>query len=172
MYGLYNAANLHRLSKDIELHFFEIPKFKKNAHEKLSKMERWLAYFAGKLSKKEAETMGATAIEDAWKATNRFVLNDEEWLSYLNREMAILDYNSDMRASRELGIKQGREQGIEQGIKKGREQGIEQGIEQGKIDMVMEMLRAKQPVSMIAQFSNFSADKIIEIGKKNGIEVT
>lgn len=48
--------------------------------------------------------------------------------------------------------------------------GIEmRGIEKGKTEMVLEMLRANQPLELIVRFSKFSKEKIAEIGKQNGI---
>ncbi|MBO6304718.1 MAG: Rpn family recombination-promoting nuclease/putative transposase [Selenomonadaceae bacterium] len=62
MYGIYNTANGHRLTQDLELHFFEIPKFKKKPLSKMTKAEKWLAYFASQTDKEEADKMGEVAI--------------------------------------------------------------------------------------------------------------
>ncbi len=48
-------------------------------------------------------------------------------------------------------------------------QGIEQGIEQGKSEMILEMLKAKQPLDLIAHVSKFSKEKIAEIGRLHGV---
>ncbi|HCB93846.1 MAG TPA: transposase [Selenomonas sp.] len=104
MYGIYNPANMHRLTEDMELHFFEIPKFRKKPISEMTRAERWLAYFASQLDKQEAEEMGATAIKDAFNAADLFMQDEEQRLAYVSREMAIMDYQSDMNASREEGI--------------------------------------------------------------------
>ena len=43
------------------------------------------------------------------------------------------------------------------------------GIEKGKIEIVLEMLREKQPMDLIARVSKFSIERIAEIGKLHGI---
>ena len=43
------------------------------------------------------------------------------------------------------------------------------GMEKGKTEMVLEMLRANQPLELIMQFSKFSRERIVEIGKQYGI---
>ena len=109
VYGIYNPANLHCLTEDMAMHFFEIPKFKKKKPLKeMTRMERWLAYFASQLDEGEAEEMEATAIKDAFAATNLFMQNEEQRLAYVNREMAIMDYQSDMNAYRAEGREEGR----------------------------------------------------------------
>ena len=55
MYSIYNAKTGDRLNKDMELHFLEIPKFMHKPVREMTKMERWLAYFANKLSEQERE---------------------------------------------------------------------------------------------------------------------
>ncbi len=50
--------------------------------------------------------------------------------------------------------------------------GVERrGIEKAKNAMVLKMLRAKSPIPFIAEISEFSTEKIIQIGKDNGITV-
>ncbi len=47
--------------------------------------------------------------------------------------------------------------------------GIEmRGIEKGKTEMVLEMLRAKQPLELIVQFSKFSKEKLQKSENKMG----
>ena len=107
MYGIYNPVNQHRLTEDMELHFFEISKFRKKTIGEMTRAEKWLAYFANQLDEQEAEVMGAAAIKDAFSAADLFMQSEEQRLAYINREMAIMDYQSDMNASREEGRKEG-----------------------------------------------------------------
>ena len=53
----------------------------------------------------------------------------------------------------------------------GRNEGREEGRAEGKNDIVLELLRAKQPLDFIAKVSKFSMERIAEIGKMNGIPV-
>ena len=52
-----------------------------------------------------------------------------------------------------------------------RAEGRAEGKSEGKNEIVIELLKAKQPISFIAQVSKFSIERIIEIGKQNGIPV-
>ena len=51
--------------------------------------------------------MEATAIKDAFNAADLFMQDEEQRLAYVNREMAIMDYKSDMNAYREEGREEG-----------------------------------------------------------------
>ena len=48
----------------------------------------------------------------------------------------------------------------------------EDGREEGKMEMVLEMLRENQPLTLISKISKYSVDKIAEIGKMNGLTLT
>ena len=105
MYSIYNIDTQRRLNSDMELHFLEVPKFTKKPVKEMTRMERWLAYFSNKLDEKEMEelAMKETAIHTALDATSIFMQNEDERLAYLNREMAIMDYESDKAAWTEEG---------------------------------------------------------------------
>lgn len=120
IYGVYNIENNHQLTTDLEIHFLEIPKYKKQPNKpftKMNKMEKWLNYFANKLEPKEKEelAMSETAIRDAMEAARVFLNNTEERRQYINREMARMDYESDMYYSRKEGEKEGEKKGEKKG---------------------------------------------------------
>ena len=61
-------------------------------------------------------------------------------------------------------------EGIEQrGIEKGIEKGIAQGREQMANETVIEMLKGKMSVDMIARFTKLTVEQVKEIGKKNAL---
>ncbi len=105
MYSIYNLETGRRLNEDMELHFLEVPKFQKKPISEMTRMERWLAYFSNKLNQQEMEelAMSETAIQTALDAAAIFMQNKEDRLKYLNREMAIIDYESDKAAWIEEG---------------------------------------------------------------------
>lgn len=108
-FSIYNIKTQRRLNKDMELHFLEVPKFKKKPVKEMNRMERWLAYFSNKLDEKEKEelAMKDVAIQTAFDAAHIFMQDSDERLRYLNKEMAILDYDSDKVAWTEEGIEKG-----------------------------------------------------------------
>ena len=106
----------------------------------MTKMERWLAYFANQLSDDEKGEliMSDEAIHKAVDAARTFLQNDAERLAYINRELAILDYNSDHRDAFEEGKAEGRREGEAKGRKegevKGRKEGEAKGREEGRTE--------------------------------------
>jgi len=114
MYSIYNIDTKRRLNNDMELHFLEVPKFTKKPVKEMTRMERWLAYFSNKLNEKEMEelAMKETAINTALDATSIFMQNEDERLAYLNREMAIMDYESDKDSWTEEGRREGHREGV------------------------------------------------------------
>ena len=59
--------------------------------------------------------MSDEAIHKTIDAARTFLQDDAERLAYINRELAILDYNSDHRDAFEGGEAKGRAEGIEKG---------------------------------------------------------
>lgn len=114
----------------------------------MTKMERWLAYFANQLSDDEMGEliMSDEAIHKAVDAARTFLQNDAERLAYINRELAILDYNSDHRDAFEdgkaEGCKEGEAKGRKEGEAKGREEG--QAIADERWSMLMQRLLGEQ----------------------------
>lgn len=108
VYGLYNIQTGHQLTEDLELHFLEIPKYVAEPPKPvaaMTKMERWLAYFANKLDKKGKEelAMSEPAIRSAMDAAQIFLNNTEERRRYINREMAIMDREAQLEYATEKG---------------------------------------------------------------------
>ena len=56
----------------------------------------------------------------------------ERWLAYINRELAILDYNSDHRDAFEEGKAEGRKEGEAKGRKEGEAKGRKEGQAKGR----------------------------------------
>jgi len=124
MYSIYNIKTGDRLNKDMELHFIEIPKYIKAPQKTISessKMERWLAYFANRLTNEEREelAMNEPAIREAMEAEKIFMCNPDEYLRYVNRQMALMDYQSGLQAAALEGEKRGEKRGVKIGEKRG-----------------------------------------------------
>lgn len=108
LYGIYNPTNGHQLTKDLAIHFLEIPKYAKQEKKpisEMSKMERWLAYFANQLDRKGKEelAMSEAAIQNAMEAARIFLNNTAERRLYINREMARMDRESQLEEAHEEG---------------------------------------------------------------------
>lgn len=109
LYGIYNPTNGHQLTKDLAIHFLEIPKYAKQEKKpisEMSKMERWLAYFANQLDRKGKEelAMSEVAIQNAMEAARIFLNNTAERRLYINQEMARMDRESQLEDAHEDGV--------------------------------------------------------------------
>lgn len=108
MYSIYNPVNGHQLTKDLMLHFLEIPKYAKESRKpiaKMTKMERWLAYFANQLDKngKEELAMSEAAIQNAMDAARVFFSSTAERRRYINRELIRMDQESGLISAHQEG---------------------------------------------------------------------
>ena len=169
MYSIYNIENGDRLNNDMELHFIELPKYIKAPHKTIresSKMERWLAYFANRLTSEEKEelAMSEPAIRDAMEAEKIFMSNPDDYLRYVNRQMALMDYRSGLEAAALEGIKRG----VDQGRREGRTEGRQQGI----AHIAMNMLRAGTPIATVAQMAELPEAVIRKMAEEHEVEVS
>ena len=150
VYSMNNLESGDVLDKGMEVHFLEIPKFLragKKAIMDLTKLERWLSYFANRLSRQEKKelTMLDPAISDAYDAARIFFQNEEEHMNYIKREIDLMDYRADIQDAEERGEKRGEKRGEERGIKIGEERGEERGIKIGekRLLRLMQLLTAQ-----------------------------
>ena len=106
-----NMENREPITSLLELHFLELQKFKMKKISEMSRAEKWLAYFSGKLTRRDEATMQSDQIlSKAIDIRNSFMKDPENYAAYLNREMEILDYKSMMKQKLEEGRKEGREE--------------------------------------------------------------
>ena len=64
--------------------------------------------------------MSEAAIKEAMRAAQKFMNDTAERRSYINRQMAIMDYNSGIQSAREEGEKRGEKRGVKRGVKRGK----------------------------------------------------
>ena len=165
MYSIYNIETGDRLNNDMELHFIELPKYIKAPHKTIresSKMERWLAYFANRMTKEEKEelAMSEPAIKEAMEAEKIFMSDPDAYLRYVNRQMALMDYQSGLEGA----TLEGERRGISKGIKQGRQLGI--------AHIAMNMLRAGTPIATMAQMAELPEAAIRKMAEEHGVEVS
>ena len=151
------------MNEDMELHFLEVPKFQKKPVSEMTSVERWLAYFSNKLDAKEMEelAMNEVAIQTALDAAAIFMQNRQERLDYLNREMAIMDYESDKDAWIEEGKAEGRAEGMEEGLAKG----MAEGEKAADRRTAMRMLQKNKPVDEILELVDLTRAEIEELAR-------
>jgi len=159
-YVVYDVKHQHELSNDLELDFLEIPKYKAKPVREMSRMERWLAYFANKLNKQEKEELAMLnpKIAEAMDASERYLMDEAAYREYLQRESAIWDYNNDINGSREEGREIGREEGYAAGIAEVTEKVIRNQLKRGA------------DYAQIAADTETSIEEVARVAKKYGME--
>lgn len=168
-YVIFNPETGHQLSDDMELHFLEIPKYRKKTVAKMNRIERWLAYFADTLSEHEKEEMkmAAPAVSEAIQATGTFLMDEAAYQNYLARESAIWDYNTDVRENRRRAREEGHAEGLIEGRAEGRAKGLIEGEHHAALRIARMMLAAHKNVAEIEQLCSLSRDEILALQKND-----
>ena len=92
---LCNLEDGRPITDLIEFHFLELKKFSKRRISSMSRAEKWLAYFSGKLTVEDERVMKKDKIfDEALNLRDEFVKDPDEYLAYLKREMEIMDYDN------------------------------------------------------------------------------
>ena len=93
-------------TKDLEMHFIEIPKFVKKNPEANTKLEQWLWLIVGREEKLKMAKKENKEIKKAMDIIDEMSMDPKEWELYESRRLAIMDYNTGMHQSRKDGIKE------------------------------------------------------------------
>ncbi|HPZ07803.1 MAG TPA: Rpn family recombination-promoting nuclease/putative transposase [Candidatus Eremiobacteraeota bacterium] len=169
IYRYLNIKSKKELSDIKELHFIELPKFKKDkSKKKQSRFEKWLHVLKfGEIYADDIDNL-----PDELKEEEEIVMALQEMVRASNDEMVrqILEMRSKARheeASRLYQAKQrGKEEGRKEGIEEGRKEGRKEGIEKRNIEIAKNLLKLNFPVEAISQATGLT-DVEIEGLKKS-----
>lgn len=150
--------NKEVLTEDLEIHFIQIPKCKKENIK--TKLDYWMQ-FIGNISKEGVEK----AME-----VNKEIKKAQEELEYLTgdeeerriaelREKAIRDEKTNLRGAREEGMKEGIKEGREAGMKEGRAE----GEKNKQLEIAKKMKKMNMSIETIAQITGLTKPEIEEI---------
>ena len=159
------------LTDKIEIHFIQIPKFKKQRKDMKTKLDMWMD-FISQIDEKEVKNAMSKnkEIKKAQEEYEYLTGDEEERRIAFLREKALRDENSIFDAGKDIGRKEGKAEGKKEGIEIGREQGIEigkeQGIEQNKKEIANSMLKEKMPIETIMKVTKLSREEIEKIEKE------
>ena len=155
------------LTDKIEIHFIQIPKFKKQRKDMKTKLDMWMD-FISQIDEKEVKNAMSKnkEIKKAQEEYEYLTGDEEERRIAFLREKAIRDENSIFDAGKDIGFKSGEEHGIKKGKKEGIEIGREQGIEQNKKEIANSMLKEKMPIETIMKVTKLSRKEIEKIEKE------
>ena len=153
VYRIYNQDDREEVfSDDLRLHFIEIPKYRRQPGKpvaKQSRMERWMSYLAGKLNDQERKDLAAEdpAFAKAFAAADEFLLDRSQRMRYVNRQMEILDYNTNIAAAKE--------EGKAEGIQK----------------MVLNLLKLGTDIKQISTAAGWSVEQTMAYAREHNIPV-
>ena len=123
-------------TKDLEMHFIEIPKFVKKNPEANTKLEQWLWLIAGREEKLEMAKKENEEIRKAMDIIDEMSMDEKEWELYQSRKMAIMDYNT----------------GIYEATEKGKRQ--------SKIEIAKKLLNKKMSIEEIEEITGLTKEEI------------
>ena len=110
-FSVLNTKDLHHaLTKDLEIHFVELPKWHYKKGAKMKRLERWLAYLSSKttMEEREALAMMDEDIRTAMEAEKEFVQDYEYMSAYDRREKYLRDQRAHEKFVRNEGVAEGK----------------------------------------------------------------
>ena len=134
-------------TKDLEMHFIEIPKFIKKNPEARTKLEQWLWLIVGRGEKLEMAKKENKEIKKAMEIIDEMSMDEKEWELYESRRLAIMDYNTGIYKSKEEGIKEG----------------IKQGKREEKIEVAKELFKLGLNIDDIQKVTKLKQEEIEKI---------
>lgn len=140
------------LTNNLEMHFIQIPKFKKTGKEQENKkLWQWLKFIDGTDSKGVEKAMGENKeIKEAAKELKYLTGDEAIRRKAFLREKAIKDYVTNMEGAKEDGIKQGKKA----------------GKREEKIEIAKNLLKEKIPIEVIIKATGLKEEEIKEIEKQ------
>ncbi|MGL5713775.1 MAG: Rpn family recombination-promoting nuclease/putative transposase [Paraclostridium sp.] len=150
-----NENTEYKLTDVLELHFIEMPKFKKVENKNLEqdKLQRWLMFLRNDISQSELEVL---------ISMDKDIRVAEEKLEYLSSDPV----TQELYFERERALHE-KANLINTGIRKGIEQGIQQGIQQNKVDTIIRFNSMGITVEQIAQGVELTIEEVKEILSKH-----
>lgn len=130
-------------TKDLEMHFIEIPKFIKKNPEAKTKIEQWLWLLAGREEKLAMAKKENKELEKAMDIIDEMSMDEKEWELYESRRLAIMDYNTGMINAREEGEAKGRKE--------------------KQIEIAQKMLNKNMPIEQIIELTDLTQEEIEEL---------
>ena len=101
--------------------------------------------------------MADEAINRAMEESYLFINDPVKRHEYLNRQIALLDYNSNIYGAKQEGM----EEGMAKGMAKGRAEGVE--------EVAVNMLKNKFSLEQIQLCTSLSPEKIEQLAKENSL---
>ena len=161
-YDLFTDGNYHEtartkrdfnnevVSKNIEYHYFQLPKFLKQVTEIKNPEEQWLAYLSGSLNKEEMEVLFKMnrSIEEINEIVD-IVLSDQDVQDELNNRILAKNLE-DLKKRR----------AYEDGEKAGKREGKLEGKIEVKLEIAKKMLENGEKIEYITEITGLTEGEI------------
>ena len=138
-------------TEDLEMHFIELPKFRKKNPDISSKLDQWLWLICGEEEKIKMAKNENEKIKEAKSELEKLEMSAEDRELYELRLKAIRD---------EINI---RESGYTDGMRDGMKDGEEKGKKQKSIEIAKNMLKKQIPLELIEELTGISQSEIEKI---------
>lgn len=136
-------------TKEVEMHFIEIPKFKKKNPNTNARIEQWLWLLAGEEKKIEMAEKKNEEIKKAVEELDEMSMDKAERERYEAILKAEFNYNTSMYNMRQ----------------EGRQEGLNAGKKEKQIEIAKKLLKMNLDISKIQEATGLSLEKIKELSK-------
>jgi len=139
-------------TKDLEMHFIELPKFRKKDPDMSNKLEQWLCLICDEEDKIKMAEGKNEEIEKAKKELEKLAMNPEDRELYELRLKAIRD---------EMNIRySGYIDGMAEGEAKGRAEGETKGRNERNMEIAKNLLKQNVAIDIISNATGLSPEEI------------
>ena len=138
-------------TEKIEMHFIELPKFKKKNPGVENKIEQWLWTIIGEEGKIEMARKGNKEVEKAIKVVDEMSMNKEERELYEARLKGEFNYNTAIHIAKE----------------EGKELGEKLGEKKKQLEIAKKLLSKKMPIEEIIEITGLTEEQMKELEKES-----
>ena len=137
-------------TKDVKMHFIEIPKFKKKNPNANAKLEQWLWLLAGEEEKIKMAEEKNKEVKKAVEILDEMSMSREERERHEAILKAEFNYNTSMYNMRQEGL----------------EEGKQEGKKEKQIEIAKRLLKMKMDINQIQEATELSLQEIKEINSE------
>ena len=144
--------------EEMELHFIEMPKFRKKNPNAETKLEQWLWMIDGREEKVEMAEKQNKEVKKAIETLYNISIDPQE----RERYESIIQAEFNRKVSEHNFYKEG----LEKGRKRGKREGIKEGQKKNKIIIAKKLLNLNMNIEQIREITELTYEEIKEIQKK------
>jgi len=134
-------------TKDVEVHYIEIPKFIKKNPGTNTKIEQWLWTIVGKEEKVKMAESKNKEVKKAVEVLDEMSMSKEERERYEAIQKYEFNYNTGVRNAREIGI--------------------QEGEKRKQVEIIIEMLKNNIDIEQIKKITKLTKEEILKISKNS-----